>query len=145
MSHPLRRPSHPPPARRAAPEILMGGSHCTSAVDIYSFGICLWEIVIGEHPQRGNLRAPRVPEECPQEVADLIQHCTAFDPTQRPTALVVMQELGVLSRSVRNSLSGTDRSSSVTSQQAGGPLSREASLQRRGSSPEEKGWVGYAI
>ena len=28
----------------------------------------------------------RVPEECPQEVADLIQRCKAVDPQQRPSA-----------------------------------------------------------
>ena len=151
MGHPLTRPSHPPPVRRAAPEILMGGSRCTSAVDIYSFGICLWEIVTGEHPQRGNMRAPRVPEECSQEVADLIQRCMAFDPTQRPTALVVMQELGVLSRSVRNSLSiehstSSPTSSSATPEQAAGPLqvSRPESLSQGGSS-QDNSCVDYVI
>ena len=44
----------------------MGGRQCTQAVDIYSFGVVLWEVVTGERPQRGSLREPRVPQECPQ-------------------------------------------------------------------------------
>ena len=109
----------------------------------------LWGIVTGERPQRGNLRAPRVPEDCPQEVAGLIQQCTAFDPTKRPTALALMQELGVLSRSVRNSLSIERSTSGLTSSnatQAGGPpqVARPAALSQGGSSQEEKDCVDYA-
>ena len=35
-------------------------------VDIYSFGVVLWELVTKEIPRRGALRDVRVPEECPQ-------------------------------------------------------------------------------
>jgi serine/threonine protein kinase len=60
---------------RIAPEILTGKQHCTERVDIFSMGVVMWEIITGERPQRGNLRAPRVPEECPQDVADLLAAC----------------------------------------------------------------------
>lgn len=111
-THTVPRP--PPPSLslcRVAPEVLLGGRQCTSAVDLYSFGIVLWvskrwerfdsgtvpqplfwgmrvrlprasgqqtswppaavraplqEIVTGLRPQRGCIRSPLVPEECPQ-------------------------------------------------------------------------------
>jgi len=105
----LANATHPHCPPRVAPEVLLGGRGCTSAVDIFSMGVVLWvrggtegrslldrvwgcsgcgvavtrivavpwgvtvclpselqEIVAGERPQRGHLRPPRVPEECPQ-------------------------------------------------------------------------------
>ncbi|PSC73546.1 Serine threonine-kinase CTR1 [Micractinium conductrix] len=79
-----------------APEVLLGGRQCTSAVDLYSFGIVLWEIVTGLRPQRGCIRSPLVPEECPQEVADLVDACLSQDPAERPTATEALRQLGVL-------------------------------------------------
>lgn len=35
----------------------------------------------------------RVPEECPQEIANLIQQCKAVDPKQRPSARDVFEVL----------------------------------------------------
>ena len=58
----------------------------------------LWEIVTGERPQRGHMRLPVVPQECPAQVAELIQRCTALDPTQRPTAQQLIRELATASR-----------------------------------------------
>ena len=52
----------------------------------YHAGVLLWEIVTGELPLRGRLAAPRVPQQCPQPVADLIVRCMQEDPNARPTA-----------------------------------------------------------
>ncbi|KAL4431266.1 hypothetical protein ABPG75_006522 [Micractinium tetrahymenae] len=76
----------------SAPEVLTG-QPCGIAADIYSFGITLWEIVTGEIPNRGTMRNPEVPAECPQEVLELIDRCTLADPKQRPTAKQIVQML----------------------------------------------------
>ena len=56
----------------------------------------LWEICSGEHPQRGRNRPLRVPEDCPQEVADLCEQCMAEDPTARPSARELVERLTAL-------------------------------------------------
>lgn len=38
----------------------------------------------------------RVPEECPQEVADVIASCLDENPTNRPTARQIVDQLGAL-------------------------------------------------
>ena len=42
-------------------------------VDCFSYGVVLWEIITKEQTQRGNWRKVRVPEECPQQVEELLQ------------------------------------------------------------------------
>lgn len=60
---------------------------CVAQVDIYSMGIILWELVTLQTPSRGNLRPMRIPEECPPEIARLIERCLVADnPGARPTA-----------------------------------------------------------
>ena len=55
-------------------------------VDIYSFGVVLWEIVTKEMPRRGQLRDVEVPRECPREISDLIDRCLQPNAVARPTA-----------------------------------------------------------
>lgn len=76
----------------AAPELLLG-EKCTEKVDIYSLGVVLWEIVTQEIPQRGTLRDPVVPRDCPQEVADLIIACMQRNQNARPSAKEVCRLL----------------------------------------------------
>lgn len=75
-----------------APEVLMGGK-CSDKVDVYSFGIILWELITGEAPFRGRMRSPRVPEECSQGVADLLQACRHEVYGQRPSAADIVKQL----------------------------------------------------
>ena len=70
----------------AAPEVLLGKPTSESA-DIYSFGVLLWELSTAEAPPGRALRELEVPEEAPQEVADLVARCLEEDPARRPTAL----------------------------------------------------------
>ncbi|KAL4437815.1 hypothetical protein ABPG77_005727 [Micractinium sp. CCAP 211/92] len=76
----------------SAPELLMG-QRCTEKADVYSMGVVLWEICTGETPVRGQLRDPRVPEECPAETLDLVYRCLSPDPAARPTATQLVELL----------------------------------------------------
>lgn len=69
----------------AAPEQLLG-QRCTTSADVFSYGVVLWEICTGEPPVRGRMREVRVPEDCPQSVADLMQACWDPEPAKRPTS-----------------------------------------------------------
>ena len=55
-------------------------------IDIYSFGVVLWELVTRSTPRRGAMRNVRVPQECPRGIADLIARCKSQEPRERPSA-----------------------------------------------------------
>ncbi|BDA51316.1 Mitogen-activated protein kinase kinase kinase 11 [Coccomyxa sp. Obi] len=67
----------------------------TQAVDVYSFGVLMWEVLTGERPQKSSksLRKIRVPEECPPSMDALWKRCIAKDAQQRPSADEVMAEI----------------------------------------------------
>ncbi|KAK9834180.1 hypothetical protein WJX81_006227 [Elliptochloris bilobata] len=70
----------------AAPEALLGHK-CTEKVDIYSFGVILWELSTGEAPCSRQLRGLQVPDEAPPEVDAVIKSCLTAQPGARPSAL----------------------------------------------------------
>ena len=52
------------------------------------------ELVCQERPLRGHLRAPRVPEECPEAVRALMEACIEAEaPALRPSAFEVFVRL----------------------------------------------------
>lgn len=55
-------------------------------VDVYSFGVIMWEVASHEQPARGRMRNLRVPQECPAEIDNLVTRCLSEDPESRPTA-----------------------------------------------------------
>lgn len=72
---PLCSPQPPPPPAALQPAVV------------------LWEIVTGERPNRGKMRLPLVPDECPEEVAALILECLSEAPAERPSAAEILQRV----------------------------------------------------
>lgn len=104
----------------SAPEVLLG-ARCSEKVDIYSLGVILWELVTGESPARGRLRAVRVPEECPLAIADLITRCMDSKPANRPSAkdvVVVLSEQAKVMDRARSKRSGAGALEKTTSKRA---------------------------
>ncbi|KAK9788134.1 hypothetical protein WJX73_005010 [Symbiochloris irregularis] len=79
----------------AAPETILN-LQCTPKVDVFSFGVLMWEIITGEIPVRGQLRSAKVPEECSEEVAALMDRCLDGRPELRPDMRAIIEALRVL-------------------------------------------------
>ncbi|EXX74675.1 Bck1p [Rhizophagus irregularis DAOM 197198w] len=88
-----------------APEILQGKKY-TKASDIYSFGMIMWELIVGRRPfwDRNHnteliieicdgLRPPII-TNAPKSYIDLMIECWHSDPEKRPTATEVLKRVG---------------------------------------------------
>ncbi|XP_038902738.1 serine/threonine-protein kinase pakA [Benincasa hispida] len=93
-----------------APELLNGSSNKVSEkVDVFSFGIVLWEILTGEEPYANmhygaiiggivnNTLRPTIPRHCDPEWRSLMEHCWAPNPADRPSFTEVAGRLRVMS------------------------------------------------
>ena len=78
-----------------APEMFVGEDY-TNKVDVYAFGIVLWEMFTEDVPFKGlrgvqigmrvnNGERPVIPWTCPEPLRVLIQQCWAQNPDDRPT------------------------------------------------------------
>ncbi|KAH6776242.1 kinase superfamily with octicosapeptide/Phox/Bem1p domain-containing protein [Perilla frutescens var. hirtella] len=93
-----------------APELLNGSSSKVSEkVDVFSFGIVLWEILTGEEPYANmhygaiiggivnNTLRPLVPSFCDPEWRLLMEQCWAPDPLARPSFTEIARRLRIMS------------------------------------------------
>ncbi|OAY48669.1 uncharacterized protein LOC110618020 isoform X2 [Manihot esculenta] len=93
-----------------APELLNGSSNKVSEkVDVFSFGIVLWEILTGEEPYANmhygaiiggivnNTLRPAIPSTCDPEWKRLMEQCWAPNPAVRPSFTEIAGRLRVMS------------------------------------------------
>ncbi|CAK7336216.1 unnamed protein product [Dovyalis caffra] len=93
-----------------APELLDGSSNRVSEkVDVFSFGIAMWEILTGEEPYANmqfgaiiggivsNTLRPPIPQHCDAGWRKLMEECWAFDPEARPSFTEITNRLRAMS------------------------------------------------
>ncbi|XP_076954570.1 RAF-like serine/threonine-protein kinase 20 [Bidens hawaiensis] len=98
-----------------APELLNGGSNKVSEkVDVFSFGIVLWEIITREEPYANmhygaiiggmvnNTLRPTIPSDCVPDWRRLMEQCWAPDPAVRPSFTEITNQLRVMSSAYQN-------------------------------------------
>ncbi|XAR56919.1 Non-specific serine/threonine protein kinase [Bertholletia excelsa] len=103
-----------------APELLNGSSNKVSEkVDVFSFGIVLWEILTGEEPYANmhygaiiggivnNTLRPTIPSLCDPEWRRLMEQCWAPNPGARPSFTEIASRLRVMSSAKPNQRAGS--------------------------------------
>ncbi|KAJ8499006.1 hypothetical protein OPV22_009558 [Ensete ventricosum] len=93
-----------------APELLNGSSSRVSEkVDVFSFGIVMWEILTGEEPYANmhcgaiiggilnNKLRPPIPERCEPDWRNLMEQCWSPDPLARPSFSQITDRLRAMS------------------------------------------------
>ena len=93
-----------------APEVLRKQSYGVKA-DVFSFGICLCELISGKYPYESDNQSTRtfedaivaglrpvIPAYCPLSIKHLVQSCWADSPDERPSVDEVMDTLVLTER-----------------------------------------------
>jgi len=98
-----------------APEMLeMSSNMVSTKVDVYSFGIIMWEILTGKEPYAGmhhggviggilsNTLRPTVPASCDPQWRELMELCWSNEPDKRPTFTEVVSRLRLMLEANQN-------------------------------------------
>uniref|UniRef100_A0A915PF06 mitogen-activated protein kinase kinase kinase n=1 Tax=Setaria digitata TaxID=48799 RepID=A0A915PF06_9BILA len=86
-----------------APEVIRDRK-CSKAMDVWSFGLVLWEVLTGATPfeglgpgavqlQIGTFVKQKIPSSCPSDLRLIIESCWRDDPLERPTFKELIIEL----------------------------------------------------
>ncbi|CAH1436311.1 unnamed protein product [Lactuca virosa] len=98
-----------------APELLDGSStRVSEKVDVFSFGIAMWEILTGEEPYADmhcgaiiggivtNTLRPPIPRHCDHGWRVLMEKCWSNDPTDRPSFTQIANHLQAMSHAFQS-------------------------------------------
>lgn len=105
--------------RWMAPEVVRNEKY-DEKVDVYSFGIILWEMIASDVPfsnltdmqaamNTSNGMRPQIPGSCSVNTKQLIQNCWASEPKDRPSFQDILSALEIIKKEAKTSSPGGEK------------------------------------